>query len=117
MIKQQNHMVAPVKKEHSDLAQELITKIRNGQSPTQYVGALTDLVIDLTEAGLQFYFIEPLERIDVSSLTMKVASMGLNSTHKGMKMVIKKVLKKLSDEQVVKLSEFLEEILFTAESS
>ena len=115
MIKQNAHMVAPVKQTHSEQAYALIAKIRNNESATQHIAELTELVIDLTDAGLKFYFIEPLERIEVSSMTMKVAKMGLSSTHKGMKMVITKVLKKLSNEQVLRLSDFLEEILSKGE--
>jgi hypothetical protein len=111
MIKQSNHMVAPVKKEHSDLAHTMIQRIRNEQPSSQHIGDLTSLVIDLTEAGMKFYFIESLERLEVSAITMGIAKVGISSTISGMKMVITKVLKKLNDEQVVKLSDFLEEIL------
>lgn len=115
MIKKNNHMAAPVKQEHSDLAQTIIGRIKNDQPSSQHLVDLTNLVIDLTDAGMKFYFIESLERLDVSSITMGVAKVGIGSTLKGMKMVITKVLKKLNDDQVLKLSEFLEEILFRAE--
>lgn len=115
MIKQSNHMVAPVKKEHSDLAQEIIGRIKSDHPSTKHIGDLTDLIIDLTEAGMKFYFIESLERLNVGAVTMGIAKVGMSSTIKGMKMVITKVLKKLNSEQISELTNFLEEILCRAE--
>jgi hypothetical protein len=115
MIKQSHHMIAPVKQEHSELAHEIIGRIKSDHPSTKHISDLTELIIDLTESGMRFYFIESLERLNVGAVTMGIAKVGISSTTKGMKMVITKVLKKLDSEQISELTTFLDEIICRAE--
>ncbi len=117
MLKSQHHIVAPVSPEHMSNAAHVINKIRYEGPASHHVEDLFELVMQLTESGLDFYFLEPLERIKAGSMTVKLSKMGLSSAKKGMRMVIHKALKKLSDEQLTNIVDFLEEVLFEAESS
>ncbi|ARU55169.1 hypothetical protein OLMES_1084 [Oleiphilus messinensis] len=117
MIKHQEHMVAPLSAEHHRRANDVIAKIKLAEQASKHTIELIDIILDLTEHGLHFYFLSPLERIGAGSMTMKVAKVGLGSTYKGMKMVISKVLKNLDDRQILMLTEFLEEIMHPAEAA
>ena len=112
MIKQTYHIAAPVPQEIRDKAATLIQRARYEGPATRHLNLLLDVISDLTEAGLDFYFISPLHRVKAGSMTLKVAQMGLNSTQKGMNLVIKKVLQRLDDRQLDSVVIFLQEILF-----
>lgn len=115
MLKQQHHIVAPVSDELMDMAAIVVNKIRFDGPATKHVDELFELIMALTESGLNFYFLEPLLRIQAGSMVTKVANMGISSVRKGMKLVVHKALKKLSDEQLIALTTFVEEVLFEAE--
>ena len=115
MIKQTYHVAAPVPQEVRDKAAKVIQRVRYQAPASQHLNLLLEVIDELTEAGLNFFFISPLHRVGAGSMTLKVAQMGLHSTQKGMSLVIKKVLQRLDERQLVAIIDFLQEILFEPE--
>ncbi|WP_369602770.1 hypothetical protein AAIA72_07430 [Hahella sp. SMD15-11] len=117
MIKSQSHIAAPVPQPIMDRAAQLIHRVRYDQPASQHVDLMYEVIMDMTVSGMEFYFMEPLRRVNAGSMTMKIAQMGLSSTQKGIRMVIRKVLHRLTEEQLVAITGFIEEILFEAEEA
>ena len=116
MLKQQSHIVAPIDDELRTRAIYTVQELRErGKADKVAIEKLNDLISELTDGGLDFFFLEPLRRLNASSMVMGMARMGINSMHKGAKMVVHKVLKKLDDKSLVAILDFIDEIIHEPE--
>ena len=96
MLKQQSHIVAPIPDELRTRALYTVEELRGrGKADKEAIDQLYNLIIDMTDAGLDFFFIEPLRRLKASKMMLSMAKVGISSMLKGSKMVVHKVLKKL----------------------
>lgn len=112
MLKAQSHIVAPIDDELRTKALYTVGELRNrGKADKHAVEELYSLIVELTESGLDFFFLEPLRRLNAGSMIMGMARMGIGSMLKGSKMVVHKVLKKLDDRSLVSILDFIEEII------
>ena len=112
MLKQQSHIVAPIPDELKTKALYVVAELREqGKADKVAIEQLNTLISDMTESGLDFFFLEPLRRLRAGSMVMGMAKMGIGSMHKGSKMVVSKVLKKLDERSLASILDFIEEII------
>ena len=116
MLKQQSHIVAPIPDELRTRALYTVEQLRErGKADKVAIDQLFDLIVELTDAGLDFFFLEPLRRLNASSMMMGMARVGTSSMLKGSKMVVHKVLKKLDDRSLAAMLDFIAEIIHEPE--
>lgn len=116
MLKQQSHIVAPIPDELRTRALYTVEQLRErGKADKVAIDQLFDLIVELTDAGLDFFFLEPLRRLNAGSMMMGMAKVGISSMLKGSKMVVHKVLKKLDDRSLGAILDFIEEIIHEPE--
>ncbi len=116
MPKHQHHLVAPIPEDLVNEANELIADIRANGADKKRRESLYNLIMRLTETGVDFFFLEPLRRMEAGPVMQKMAQMGIGSMLKGTRMVIHNVLKKANEKHVEGILVFIEEILFEPES-
>ena len=117
MLKQQSHIVAPIPDELRPRALYPVSELKGrGKADKEAIEKLYNLIVELTEQGLDFFFLEPLRRLNASSMMMGMAKMGISSMLKGSKMVVHKVLKKLDDRSLAAILDFIEEIIHEPEA-
>ena len=56
------------------------------------MGALSSLVVDLTEAGLNYYFLRPLQQAKVGFVARQTASFGMAGALRVMSPIIRSIL-------------------------
>lgn len=116
MLKAQSHIVAPIDDELRTKALYTVGELRNrGKADKEAVEQLYQLIVELTESGLDFFFLEPLRRLNAGSMLMGMAKVGISSMLKGSKMVVHKVLKKLDEQSLISILDFIEEIIHEPE--
>ncbi|MAA64675.1 MAG: hypothetical protein CL581_07860 [Alteromonadaceae bacterium] len=112
MLKQQSHIVAPIPDNLKTKALLTVEELRSrGKADKQAVDELYELIVELTDNGLDFFFLEPLRRLRAGNMMMGMAKVGISSMLKGSKMVVHKVLKKLDDKSLASILDFIEEII------
>lgn len=117
MLKQNSHIVAPIPDEMRTRALYTVEELRErGKADKEAVDKLYNLIMDMTDAGLDFFFLEPLRRLKASNMLLGMARVGIGSMLKGSKMIIHKVLKKLDDRSLAAILDFIEEIIHEPES-
>ncbi|GGE67685.1 hypothetical protein GCM10011533_19990 [Streptosporangium jomthongense] len=118
MLKQHSHIVAPIPDELRTRALYTVEELRSrGKADKEAIEKLYNLIIDMTDAGLDFFFIEPLRRLKASNMMLGMARVGISSMLKGSKMVVQKVLKKLDDRSLAAILDFIEEIIHQPEET
>jgi hypothetical protein len=70
----------------------VLAAIERDEDPTQHAGALSSLVVDLTDAGLKYYFLKPLDQAKVGFVTRQTASFGMAGALRVMSPVIRTIL-------------------------
>lgn len=117
MLKQHSHIVAPIPDDLRNRALATVEELRaRGKADKEAVDKLYNLIVDMTDAGLDFFFLEPLRRLKASNMMMGMARVGIGSMLKGSKMVVHKVLKKLDERSLAAILDFIEEIIHGPES-
>jgi hypothetical protein len=71
---------------------KVLDAVERDKDPTQHVGALSSLVLDLTEAGLSYYFLKPLQQAKVGFVARQTASFGMAGALRLMSPVVRGVL-------------------------
>lgn len=90
---------------------ETLAALRESSDPRRHIPMLGDLISDLTEAGLEYYFVDSLEKAGVGMIGVSTAKLGIASTAKGLPVVVTKVVKLMSDDQLLAVADFIEEAL------
>jgi hypothetical protein len=62
------------------------------QDATLHVGALSAVVVDLTQAGLDYYFLRPLRRAKVGFVARQTATLGMGGALRVMSPIIRSIL-------------------------
>lgn len=96
----------------SDLAAELdevVARLR-GDDPRASVERLIRLVQTLTDMGLDYYFHEPVRRMEVSSMARQSVRLGLSAASRAVFQIMRRIVESLSDRQLATLADFLEEL-------
>jgi hypothetical protein len=71
---------------------KVLAAIEHDQDPTQHANALAALVASLTEAGLDYYFLKPLNLAKVGFVARQTASFGMAGALRIMSPMIRSIL-------------------------
>jgi hypothetical protein len=71
---------------------KLLTAIDRDDDPTQHANALAALVVGLTEAGLDYYFLLPLREAKMSFVSRQTANLGMAAALRIMSPMIRSIL-------------------------
>jgi hypothetical protein len=70
----------------------VLAAIARDEDPTRHVGDLASLVVDLTDAGLDYYFIRPLKQAKMGFVARQTAKFGLGGALRIMSPAIRSIL-------------------------
>lgn len=70
----------------------VLAAIERDEDPTQHVGALASVVVDLTQAGLDYYFLRPLKQAKIGFVAQQTARLGMAGTLRIMSPVVHTIL-------------------------
>ena len=80
---------------------EVLVTIENAENATAYSGELTELVLELTEHGMDQYFLQSLKATKANFVVQQSAALGLAGVQKVMGTVIRNILGRMDDQQLL----------------
>ena len=89
----------------------VIDKLRASEDRKQHVAELVEVVLELTEAGLHFYYLHPLELAGVGLVSRSAAKVGIAAAGKGIPIIVRRVVGSMSDDQLLRIAEFIDRML------
>lgn len=107
----QAYLAFPIPSELRRRISEVVHAVRSSEAPSEQVSDLVDLVVDLTNRGLGHYFLHPLEVAGVGMVSLATAKVGIASAGKGIPLVVRRVLRSASDEELNEIVDFMEELV------
>lgn len=70
----------------------VLARIERDDDATQHAGALSKVVGELTEVGLNYYFLRPLQEARFGFVAQQTASLGMSGALRVMKPIIGRIL-------------------------
>jgi hypothetical protein len=80
---------------------EVLAAIEGADDPTRHVGALSAMATELTEAGLSYFFVEPLKAANAGFVIQQSAGFGISSAVMVLSPVIRNVMAWLDKDQLL----------------
>lgn len=90
---------------------QAVEEVRRDPSDEGNVGELVDVVVELTDCGLEYFFLYPLEQAAVGLVTRKGVELALGATGRTLPPVVRRTVRSLTEEQLLHIAEFIEHML------
>ncbi len=98
-------------------AETIVEQLRASSDKQQHAAELIDIVVALTDRGLYYYFLHPLEVARVGVITRKAVELALGTAGRTLPLVVRKTVNSLNDAQLSSLADFIDHILISEEDS
>lgn len=101
-----------------DLGREvrrMIDAVRDDPHPSGHARHGVELILRLTQVNLDYYFVESARRLGLGMVALSSIRLGLRTALGGISMFVKGLAGALSDEQVRRLAERMDEMLIVEE--
>ena len=79
----------------------LLATIEQPRDDPRHRDALTNLVVELLDAGLDYYFLRPLKLAQAGFVAEQTARLGLDSVRRAMSPVIRTIVGRLDKRQLI----------------
>lgn len=80
---------------------DVLETVENADKATAHAGRLTELVLELTNIGMDEYFLQALKATKANFLVQQSAALGLSGVRKVMGTVIRNILGRMNDRQLL----------------
>ncbi len=91
--------------------EDLLAKIEADDKASRHAADFAELVNELTDGGLTYYFVEPLKQANAGYMAQKTAQIGMASVAKIARPIIRKLIGGLNDEQLKSVCAYVRQIL------
>jgi len=78
----------------------VLNMIESAEVATDHSGQLIDLVIELTDSGMDQFFLQSMKDAKVNFIVLKSAGLGLASVQKVMGTVVRTIIGRMDDRQL-----------------
>ncbi|MEE4380255.1 MAG: hypothetical protein V2J55_22435 [Candidatus Competibacteraceae bacterium] len=90
---------------------ELLDTLEQAEDPKQYRDELGDLIVELTDTGMDYYFIKPLELAKVGFVTQQSAKIGIAGAERVIGSVIRKIIGGMDKDQLLIISSYIRQLM------
>jgi len=89
----------------------VLEALETAEDPTRHREALTEIVLELTEAGLAYYFVKPVQAAKVGYLADQTTRLGIAGILRVMGPVARRVIGGMSADQLLSVSEHVRQLM------
>ena len=79
----------------------VLSNIERAQDATAHRDAVADIVVELTNSGLDYYFMEPLKLAKTGFIVEQSANIGMAGAQQVMGSVIRNVIRRMESRQLL----------------
>lgn len=79
----------------------MLEAVEDAEKATDHSDQLTELVLELTDCGMNQYFLQSLKATKASFVVQQSASIGLSGVQKVMGTVIRNIIARMDDRQLL----------------
>ncbi|MBF0237290.1 MAG: hypothetical protein HQM12_06260 [SAR324 cluster bacterium] len=101
----------PLNSELEHKLKEACRRVRREPPEIQHLPFVIDLICELVDVGMNFYFAGLIQRLKLGGWGITIINMALKTAKGGLHVMIRKILKNMTNEQLHPLMGLLEEML------
>ena len=90
---------------------DLLETLEHAEDPTRHRSALGDLVVELTHAGMDDYFLKPLHLAKVGFMVQQTANLGVAGATRIMAPMIRNIIGRLDKDQLLTISDYIRHLM------
>lgn len=80
---------------------QVLETVEGANKPTEHSGRLTDLILELTDAGMDQFFLQSLKATKANFVVQQSAALGLSGVQKVMGTVTRNIVGRMDDRQLL----------------
>ncbi len=89
----------------------MLEALETAEDPTRHRETLTEIVLELTEAGLAYYFVKPVQAAKVGYLAEQTTRLGITGILRVMGPVARRVIGGMSADQLLSVSKHVRHLM------
>jgi hypothetical protein len=89
----------------------VLNKLEKAKDPTEHREALAGIVEELTDSGMDYYFLRPLKLADVGFFVEQSANLGMSATTRLLGSVIHGIIGRMDTPQLLVVSNYIRELM------
>jgi len=90
---------------------KLLDTLEQAEDPRKYKGALGDLVVELTDTGMDYYFLKPLKLAEVGFVVQQSANLGIAGALSMMGTVTRSIIGRLDKAQLLIIGDYIRQLM------
>ena len=109
IIMANKYLAFPISPELYSRVENVVAEVKNNSNKRQFALKVFQVISDLSDTGLDYYFIQSLKRAKIGRIKMIAVENAINVGKKAILSVGKGIIKAMNDEQLHVIAEVLEE--------
>jgi hypothetical protein len=89
----------------------VLKAVENAEDAREHRNALADVVVDLTDSGMEYFFLRPLKIAGTGFLTQRTASLGMSATTSVLGSVIRNVVGNMDSPQLLSVCKYIRQLM------
>lgn len=89
----------------------VLATLEKAKDSTQHHGALADIVVELTDAGMEYYFLRPLKLAKAGFFTVQSANLGMAATTRVLASVIRNIISRMDNPQLLAVCSYIRQLM------
>ncbi len=89
----------------------LLETLEQAEDPTRHRSALGDLVVELTNAGMDDYFLKPLRLAKAGFVVQQTANLGVAGATRIMAPMIRNIIGRLDRDQLLSIGGYIRQLM------
>ena len=89
----------------------VLTTLEKAKDHTKYRGALADVVVQLTDSGMEYYFLRPLKLANVGFFVQQSANLGMSATTGVLASVIRNIIGGMDGPQLLAVCSHIRQLM------
>jgi hypothetical protein len=89
----------------------VISTLEKAKDKTDHRDALADIVVELTDAGMEYYFLRPLKIAKAGFMTEQSANLGMAATTRVLGSVIRSIIGRMDSPQLLSVCKYIRQLM------
>jgi hypothetical protein len=89
----------------------VLATLEKAEDSRQHRDALAGIIVELTDAGMEYYFLRPLKLAKVGFFTQQSANLGMAATTRVLGAVIRNIIGGMDNPQLLAVSSYIRQLM------